>query len=164
MPKARSDIANFAVRIFLHEMGVAYDQERGLDPYKKPKHFKEVQDFFGGRCCYCGVEFTAERPPVEDHLIPTNKKDLGLHAWGNIVPACRECNAKKHGGDWRDFIIERAGSDAQERHARMRDFLQLHKYAPANDLRDIASELYEEVGEIAMTLIRTKVKRTREKL
>ena len=80
-------------------MGVAYDQERGREPYKKAKHFKTVREFFGDRCRYCGVEFLTT-PAVEDHLVPTNQTDLGLHAWGNIVPACRECNAKKQGRDW----------------------------------------------------------------
>ena len=145
-------------------MGVAYDQERGREPYKKSKHFKEVLEFFGERCCYCGTEFGIGTPAVEDHLIPTNKTDIGLHAWGNIVPACRECNAKKQGGDWRDFIIQRAGSDASERHARMREFLREYDYDPAGDLRGVAGELYEEVGAIAMTLIQAKVKRLKDKL
>jgi hypothetical protein len=164
MPRGRPDIANTSVRIFLHEMGVAYDEERGKEPYKKPKHFQQVQDFFGNPCCYCGVEFSTTEAPVEDHLIPTNKTDLGLHAWGNIVPACRECNAKKQGGDWRDFIIERAGVDAAERHARMREFISAQGYAPKQDIGEIAGELYDEVGDIAMTLIRAKIKRVREKL
>jgi hypothetical protein len=147
----------------LHEMGIAYDEERGKQPYKKAKHFGEVRDFFGCRCCYCGTDFSTTEA-VEDHLIPTNKTDLGLHAWGNIVTACRACNAKKQGSDWRDFIIERAGRDAAERHARMRDFLSEYDYRPSADLREVAGELYDEVGEIAMTLIRAKIKRTRDKL
>jgi len=164
MPRSRADIANTAVRIFLHEVGVAYDEENGREPYKKSKHFKTVQEFFGERCCYCGIPFT-QSPAVEDHLVPTNRTDLGLHAWGNIVAACRECNAKKQGGDWRDFIIERAGPDAAERHRRMRDFLKKYDYAPNSaDIRDITAELYDEVGEIAMTLIRAKIKRLRSTL
>ena len=95
---------------------MAYDEERGRAPYERAKHLKTVQDYFGGRCCYCGIDFTAANPAVEDHLIPTNRTELGLHAWGNIVPACRECNARKQGGDWRDFIIHRAGVEAAERH------------------------------------------------
>jgi HNH endonuclease len=163
VPRGRPDIANTAVRIFLHEMGIAYDEERGREPYKKTKHFQTIQTFFSGRCCYCGIDFSTE-PAVEDHLVPTNKTDLGLHAWGNIVPACRECNAKKQGADWRDFIIQRADTSAPERHARMREFLAEYQYDPPGDLRDVAGELYDEVGEIAMALIKTKIKRTRDKL
>jgi hypothetical protein len=161
---AKANIANTAIRIFLQDMGAAYDEERGLAPYKGTKDFTKVKEFFGGRCCYCGVEFSAATPAVQDHLIPMNKTDLGLHAWGNVVPACQACNAKKQGGDWRDFIIARAGADAHERHTRVKGFLDAYKYAPSFDLVETAEELYEEVGSIAMTLIGAKIKRVRAKI
>jgi hypothetical protein len=161
---AKANIANTAIRIFLQDMGAAYDEERGLPPYRGGHDFAKVKEFFGDRCCYCGVEFSAAIPAVQDHLIPMNKTDLGLHAWGNVVPACHPCNAKKQGGDWRDFIIERAGADAQERHTRVKAFRDEYKYAPSFDLVDTAEELYEEVGSIAMTLIGAKIKRVRAKL
>lgn len=78
MPRAQSDIANTALRIFLQDLGKAYDEKRDLPPYTKGKHPKEVQDIFDGRCCYCNVEFSASAPPNQDHLIPINKSDLGL--------------------------------------------------------------------------------------
>jgi hypothetical protein len=70
----------------------------------------------------------------------------------------------KQGGDWRDFIIQRAGADAAERHRRMLDLLVEYDYKPSVDLRDVAGELYEEIGEIGVTLIRTKIRRLRAKL
>jgi hypothetical protein len=164
MPRGRPDIANTALRIFLQEMGAAYDEERGRLPYRGSKHFSEVKAFFGNECCYCGIPFDGSVPAVQDHLIPVNKTDLGLHAWGNIVPACQACNARKQGKDWRDFIIERASSRAGERHARVKAFIEEYRYRPSFDLRDTAEELYEEVGSIAMTLISAKVKRVRAKL
>ena len=163
MPRGRPDIANTALRIFLQETGAAYDEERGYAPYRGSKDFSTIRDFFGQRCCYCNADFSSASA-VQDHLIPTNKTDLGLHAWGNIVPACQVCNAKKQGHDWRDFIIERAGSDAGERHARVRAFLEQYHYQPSFDLRETAEELYDEVGGIAMTLIAAKVKRIRTRL
>lgn len=96
--------------------------------------------------------------------MPTNKKDLGLHAWGNIVPACSPCNSKKHGNDWRDFIIQRAGSNAVERHQRMREFLEAYPYNPQYELGSIVTDLYVEVGAISMALLQEKVKRTKETL
>lgn len=164
MARGRPDIANTALRIFLQEMGAAYDVERGLAPYKGSKDdVVKIKEFFLGRCCYCDVEL-GPGLVAQDHLVPMNKSGLGLHAWGNVVPACGPCNAKKQGGDWRDFIIERAGAHAAERHARMKQFLEHYGYRPTHDLRDVAEELYEEVGAIAMTLIDSKVKRVRSKI
>jgi len=164
VPRGRADIANTALRIFLQEIGAAYDAQRGLQPYKKAKHFEQIKAFFDGRCCYCGTTFTPASPAVQDHLIPVNKTALGLHAWGNIVPACPGCNSKKHLHDWRDFIIERAGANATERHARVKAFLKEYGYKPPFDLRDVADELYDDVGAIAMTLVTAKVHRMSAKL
>ncbi|ORC19972.1 MULTISPECIES: hypothetical protein [Rhodococcus] len=93
-----------------------------------------------------------------------NKSGLGLHAWGNVVPACGPCNAKKQGGDWREFILQRAGEHASERHRRMKAFLEQYGYRPEGDLREVAESLYDEVGAIAMALIDAKIKRLRPKL
>jgi hypothetical protein len=88
MPRAKSDIANMAIRIFLQDMGRAYDEERDLTPYNGKAHFPTVRAFFEERCCYCGIGFD-QTAAHQDHLIPVNKTDLGLHAWGDIVPACQ---------------------------------------------------------------------------
>jgi hypothetical protein len=159
MPRGQSDIANTALRIFLQEMGAAYDVERGRTPFRSGRDFEEVKEFFGGRCCYCAEQFSPARPAVQDHLIAMNKLSLGLHAWGNIVPTCAPCNAKKQGGDWREFIIERAGSHASERHARVKAFVDQYGYKPSIDLHAAAEDLYDEVGSVAMTLVRTKIRR-----
>jgi len=164
MPRGRADIANTALRIFLQEMGAAYDQERGLAPYNGARHFSEVRGFFGERCCYCGDGLAPNRV-AQDHLVPMNKSSLGLHAWGNVVPACQDCNAKKQGKEWHAYLVSRAKHDAAERYQRVTDFVAHYKYAPnPNDLRDTAEELYDEVGSISMTLISAKVKRVRDKL
>ena len=152
-----------AVRIFLQDMGRAYDEERGLAPYNGRKHFSTIKDFFLDRCCYCGVGFD-KTAAHQDHLIPVNKTDLGLHAWGNVVPACQDCNAAKHGSDWREFIVERADADAKERMAKVQAFIKAYDYAPEFDLRATAEELYAEVGSIAVTLIDEKIKRIRKSI
>lgn len=164
MARGRADIANTALRIFLQEMGAAYDEERRLTPYNGSKDFEVVREFFGGRCCYCDTGLENGRI-AQDHLIPMNKTSLGLHAWGNVVPACQDCNAKKQGQEWHAYLVERAGPSAAERYKRVREFVKHYEYQPdPADLRDTAEELYAEVGEIAMTLIRAKIKRVREKL
>ena len=164
MARGRADIANTALRIFLQEMGEAYDEQRGLTPYDGSKDFPEVRSFFDDKCCYCGGDLVTGRV-AQDHLIPMNKTALGLHAWGNVVPACQDCNAKKQGTEWHAYLVTRAGSNASERYQRVQDFIKHHKYAPdSSDLRDTAEELYDEVGSIAMTLIEAKIRRTRGKL
>lgn len=164
MPRGRADIANTALRIFLQEMGAAYDQERGFEVYNGSKHFGEIRDFFRQRCCYCGDDLLTGSI-AQDHLIPMNKTSLGLHAWGNIVPACSQCNAKKQGKEWHAYLVGRAGVDASERYRRVTEFVAHYKYAPdPADLRVVAEELYDEVGMIAMTLVSMKVRRVRERL
>lgn len=155
MARGRADIANTALRIFLQDMGAEYDKERGLTPYRGGRDFETVKQYFGGMCCYCN----ASPATAQDHLIPMNKSSLGLHAWGNVVPACGPCNAAKQGRDWKDFMIAKAGAEASARYARMQAFLLEYGYQPKGDLRQVAEALYDEVGAVAMALISSKIKR-----
>jgi len=41
-----------------------------------------------GRCAYC-----ANRADTMDHVVPRSRG--GVHAWENVVAACRPCNATK---------------------------------------------------------------------
>jgi hypothetical protein len=90
------------------------------------------------------------------------------HGWRhptrlNIVPACQECNAKKQGREWHAYLVQRAGVDVSERYQRVTDFVRHYKYDPdLSQLRDIAGELYAEVGTLSMALATLKVKRARE--
>lgn len=164
MPRTRADLSNTALRIFLQEMGAAYDEERSLTPYSDSKNFRDVREFFDERCCYCGAVFS-DAPAVQDHLIPMNKKSLGLHAWGNVVPACGPCNAKKQGREWHAYLADLSRPETAERYQRISQFFAKYKYAPdTNKFRGIADELYAEVGTIAMTLIRLKVERLRHSI
>lgn len=160
--KARSDIANTAVRIFLQDFGGEYDLARGLPKYQKGRDLPEIAGFFGEQCCYCGADFGQGRPPVEDHLIPLNKTGLGLHAWGNIVPSCSSCNAFKQAKPWHEVVAARAGAQAADRYQRISEFVNRYNYAPPYDLAAATADLYAEAGEVAMSLIRTKIKRTKE--
>ncbi len=160
--KSKGDISNSAVRMLLQRVGEGYDRKRGFDPFR-PKDMKEVKEFFGGRCCYCGVTFADGVKASQDHLIPTNKTDGGLHAWGNIVPACGECNKKKHGADWRTFIIDRADSDVvKERKDRLQAFIKKYGYSPTAGLQTTAEDLYAEMGAVADALVETKFNRLAE--
>jgi len=159
MAKGKADISNFAARVFLQRIGAHYDTVRGYPEYRKQAHFKTVQEFFDNRCCYCGIELEGSSPN-EDHLVPLNKTHMGLHCWGNVVPSCAKCNAKKQGKDWRDFLGECAADDYTQRANRIKAFQREYRYDPnSEELRESIESLYDEVGAIVMALIDTKIHR-----
>ena len=57
-----------------------------------------------GKCHYCGRIF----PPKEltmDHIVPIARGGRSTH--GTIVPACKECNAKKRyllPSEWQEYL------------------------------------------------------------
>lgn len=63
------------------------------EPYTK-EDLATVLDFYGGKCAYlCGQEFAEW-----DHVVPLAKG--GADAVWNLVPACTNCNRKKHASIW----------------------------------------------------------------
>ena len=154
--KGISDVSNFAVRIFLQKMGVAHDESKGFSPYSK-KNFREVKEYFNNECCFCGnnqIKLTG------DHLVPINKTSLGLEAWGNIVPACSDCNSQKHSKDWVSFLLNVSGSLGKQRRKKIEEFIDKYQYSPDVDaIRIAVEELYEESGAIVLELIRLKTSR-----
>lgn len=164
MPRSKSDISNTAVRIILERIGVAYDDERGFEKYSKKKHFPEVRKFFANQCCLCGAD-GAEHNLEQDHLVPINKSKLGLHAWGNIVPVCKDCNSKKADEDWRVYLRKIDEGHAVAREKRLELFIQNYRYQPdLTPISDAVEELYEESGEIIEKLIALKFSRASRRM
>jgi 5-methylcytosine-specific restriction endonuclease McrA len=164
MPKSKSDISNTAVRIFLEKVGIAYDHERGFEKYSKKKHFPEVRNFFNNTCCLCGVDGSTHELE-QDHLVPINKSQLGLHAWGNIVPVCKDCNSKKADEDWKTYLNEVSTVTAGARETRLKLFIRSYRYEPdLTPIGDAVEELYEESGEIIDKLIALKLSRASRRM
>ncbi len=159
MARSKSDIANSAIRIFLQDVGKFYDQARGFEPFGPKKAQKEeLLKFFDSKCCFCG-EGIMISSLSQDHLIPMNKANLGLHAWGNVVPCCSPCNNKKQQRPWKEFLAEIAlGEDRCSRMKRIDEFVEAKRYDPNLNLHQYADNLYEDVGEVAMTLIQLRYK------
>lgn len=152
------------MRIILEKIGIAYDSERGFEKYSKKKHFPEVRDFFDNRCCLCGAD-GSEHKLEQDHLVPINKTRLGLHAWGNIVPVCKDCNSKKADDDWKAYLRKISESDAAEKTNRLELFIQNYRYQPdLTPVGDAVEELYEESGEIIDKLIALKFSRAARRM
>lgn len=159
MARSKSDIANSAIRIFLQDVGKFYDKARGFEPFGPKMAQKEVLlEFFDSRCCFCGREITISNLS-QDHLIPMNKANLGLHAWGNVVPCCAPCNSRKQKRPWKEFLVEVASEESSRlRMQRIEEFVVAKKYDPKLNLHQYADNLYEDVGEVAMTLIQLRYK------
>ncbi|MEK7129999.1 MAG: HNH endonuclease signature motif containing protein [Patescibacteria group bacterium] len=157
--KSRSDISNSAIRMLLQSAGAFYDEARGYKRFStNGTEWKEVIKLFSNACCYCGVKLTPDNM-TDDHLVPINKKSLGLHAWGNIVPCCRHCNKEKHFGEWRVFLKSKSSRELYKKRAGLiLRYQKKYGYNPNIELKDIANNLYEDVGQVSSTLINLRLK------
>jgi hypothetical protein len=167
--KGKSDISNFAIRAFLQKVGEAYDTARKFEPFKPTIiQWKETLFFFENKCCYCNA-ILKPNDTTKDHLIPLNKESLGLHAWGNVVPCCGYCNRQKHSQNWNSFLRIRSNTTTYNgRKKKIRAFQRKYHYDPNlqqhTNLRTIAANLYEDVGEVSMTLIGLRYKQAEKEI
>ncbi len=162
MARSKSDISNSAIRIFLQDVGKYYDKARGFEPFgPKAAQKDELLESFGGQCCFCGTPID-RKSLSQDHLIPMNKSSLGLHAWGNVVPSCSSCNNEKQQKPWQEFIVTKAGSKSPERTNRIHEFVASKNYDPTLNLHEFADNLYEDVGQVAMTLINLRYQQAQD--
>lgn len=129
-----ADVPNRIVRLFLQEAGRQYDSNRGYPKFGSMT--PALIERFDGRCAYCG-----EPPPpklVEEHLVPINRASVGLHAWGNVVPACKICNDIKRHLPWADHPQL---DDA--RHAAITKYIVDYAYDPdVRELQTVLERLY----------------------
>jgi len=95
--RAKSDVANKLVSMFLHELSRKISSSLGLS-VTEVTYAEAVATTFGSTCCYCGRELENDRVAVE-HLDGMNRFRLGLHIPGNVIVACRSCNGEKRRDD-----------------------------------------------------------------
>ena len=96
-----------------HEYAKALAPADEYDQNKLEAAFQKMGLFENGTllCAYCSNTAT-----TVDHLNPlvVNKKFSGWgHVFGNLVPACRNCNESKGGKPWREFAEKRNVSESQ---------------------------------------------------
>lgn len=167
MPSSKADISNHTIRIFLQKVGKFYDENRGLQPFSRSRRNKtSLLLSFNSQCCFCNIQIN-ENSISLDHLIPINKEHLGLNAWGNIVPACYDCNKRKHNKNWRDHIMSLPNLTCEEKQTnidRLSNYCNTMKYNPNLELNDIANNLYEDVGAVAQALIELRFRQAEEKI
>lgn len=95
--RAKSDVANKLVSMFLHEVSRKITAKIGLS-VAEPKYVRAVESAFGGHCCYCGRLLESDRAAVE-HPDGMNRFRAGLHIPGNVIVACKKCNNEKRRDD-----------------------------------------------------------------
>lgn len=95
--RAKSDVANKLVSMFLHELSRRIS---GNWPIKVDGEEYEqlVRKWFNNRCPYCSRNL-ADTVSVIEHLDGMNRYRAGLHAPGNVLVACRKCNTEKRRDD-----------------------------------------------------------------
>lgn len=95
--RAKSDVANKLVSMFLHEISrrVCHRINFAVGDLK---YRSAVFETFGNFCCYCGVGLEHDRAAVE-HPDAMNRFRVGLHIPGNVVVSCSKCNREKRRDD-----------------------------------------------------------------
>lgn len=95
--RAKSDVANKLVSMFLHEVSRKVCGAGGMAV--ADLHYREnVLTVFGHNCLYCGRNLEHDRASVED-LEGMNRFRVGLHVPGNVAMSCRRCNNEKRRDD-----------------------------------------------------------------
>jgi hypothetical protein len=95
--RAKSDVANKLVSMFLHELSRKISQDWPIR-VEDEQYEELVRERFRNQCPYCSCELKAGAAVVE-HLDGMNRYRAGLHVAGNVLLACRKCNGEKRRDD-----------------------------------------------------------------
>ena len=95
--RAKSDVANKLVSMFLHELSrkISANWRIRVD---SEEYERLVRESFGDRCPYC-LRVLAVSESVIEHLDGMNRCRAGLHVPGNVLVACRKFNSEKRRDD-----------------------------------------------------------------
>src|SRR6266446_4664264 len=85
--RAKSDVANKLVSMFLHDLSRKICASLKLS-VTDGQYAEAVEAAFGSNCCYCYQALEKDRTSVE-HLEGMNRFRLGLHIPGNVILACK---------------------------------------------------------------------------
>ena len=98
--------------------------------------WKAVLDYFNHKCAYCGSKEDLE----QEHIVPVS--DGGTYAIGNIVPACRKCNASKGNKNLDDWYRNSGVFDSE----RLEKLYEYRRKTNVNGLRKTnVSSLEEDI-------------------
>lgn len=103
--RAKSDVANKLVSMFLHEVSRKACAAGGMY-VSDSRYSASVVVAFGQNCLYCGQELVPSVSPVVEHLNGMNRMSVGLHVPGNVAMACKTCNNQKRNDDQKLTLAE----------------------------------------------------------
>src|SRR5208283_359988 len=95
--RAKSDVANKLISMFLHELSRRISQKWPMK-VDGEEYEKLILKRFTNRCKYCLLNL-ADTAPVIEHLDGMNRYRAGLHVPGNVLVACKRCNSEKRRDD-----------------------------------------------------------------
>lgn len=95
--RAKSDVANKLVSMFLHVLSRSVSQDWPIK-VDGEKYENLVREHFKNRCPYCSCDLAGTTSVIE-HLDGMNRYRAGLHVPGNVLVACRKCNCEKRRDD-----------------------------------------------------------------
>lgn len=95
--RAKSDVANKLISMFLHELSQSISETWKVK-IGNTDYVELVRESFGNLCPYCSCELT-EANFVVEHLDGMNRLRAGLHVPGNVLVACKRCNNEKRRDD-----------------------------------------------------------------
>ena len=95
--RAKSDVANKIVSMFLHELSRRISQNWRVR-IDGEEYERLVRQWFNNHCPYC-CRRLADTETVIEHLDGMNRYRAGLHVPGNVLVACRRCNSEKRRDD-----------------------------------------------------------------
>jgi hypothetical protein len=101
--RAKSDVANKLVSMFLHELSRRISQKWPIR-VDGEEYEQLVRKLFNNQCPYCSRDLT-DTFSVKEHLDGMNRYRAGLHVPGNVLMACRKCNSEKRRDDSQKVLL-----------------------------------------------------------
>jgi hypothetical protein len=123
--------SNALVRNILSNLG---DESFNQDDWQ------ETINYFDNKCAYCNEETKL----VMEHAVPINKKHLGEHRLGNIIPSCKKCNDEKHNKNFIEFL-----NDDIDKIKKIQLYMDNKNYVPLTGNEQIEMILEMAYNEVA---------------
>lgn len=100
--RAKSDVANKLISMFLHELSRTISKSWQVK-VDGQEYENFVREHFGNCCPYCLCDLN-DTIAVVEHLDGMNRYRAGLHVPGNVLVACRKCNGEKRRDDSQQIL------------------------------------------------------------